>query len=187
MNNLQNSSHFRAGMESVRNIVYKDGVGNTNVWVAGHSLGSYIALLIGRIMAKIGIHIETYIFNPPFISPPIELIKNKKLKHGLMFSNSILTARLAIAVNGGHKPRCAKSQVGKALQQRIWLRKSPVPCGRGLEIDEHLQMEEAGWKKSQVLCGRGLAPEEPLKIEEASCRRAESHVGEAWQQKSVLK
>ncbi|CAI9775069.1 unnamed protein product [Fraxinus pennsylvanica] len=86
-------------MEANQNIVYKTGL--ENVWLAGHSLGSSIALLTG----KYGIHIETYLFNSPSMSPPIERIKNEKLKHGGRFADRVFAAGLAIAVNGAHKPK----------------------------------------------------------------------------------
>ncbi|KAL6503920.1 hypothetical protein OROGR_025843 [Orobanche gracilis] len=96
VNNLHNSTRFCTGIESVREIVHRVGPGN--VWLAGHSLGSSIALVMGREMVKTGIHIETYLFNPPFTSPPIGRIKNEKLKLGLRLANSVLTAGLAAAV-----------------------------------------------------------------------------------------
>ncbi|CAI9771992.1 unnamed protein product [Fraxinus pennsylvanica] len=102
VNNLEKSRRFQAGMEAVTNIVHEAN-GPGNAWLAGHSTGSSIALLIGRNMVKMGIHLDTYLFNPPFASP-IELIKNDKLKHGLRLAKSVLTAGLAIAANGGHWP-----------------------------------------------------------------------------------
>ncbi|CAA2981664.1 Hypothetical predicted protein [Olea europaea subsp. europaea] len=103
VNNLEKSPRFQAGMEAVRNTVHKAN-GPGNAWLAGHSTGSSIALLIGRNMVKMGMHLETYLFNSPFASPPIERIKNEKLKHGLRLANSVVTAGLAIAANGGHRP-----------------------------------------------------------------------------------
>ncbi|KAK6121823.1 hypothetical protein DH2020_044436 [Rehmannia glutinosa] len=108
INNLHNSTRFQIGLESVREIVYR--VGPENVWLAGHSLGSSIALVIGRQMVKHTqkFHLETYLFNPPFTSPPIERIKNEKLKLGLRLANSVLTAGLAAAANyagASHSPK----------------------------------------------------------------------------------
>ncbi|KAL2226961.1 UNVERIFIED_CONTAM: GDSL esterase/lipase [Sesamum indicum] len=102
INNLQESRRFHIGSESAHNVV--SGAGPGNVWLAGHSLGSSIALLVGRHMAKnMGVHIETYLFNPPFASPPIERIKNEKVKLGLRFANSVLTAGLAVAASHSRK------------------------------------------------------------------------------------
>ncbi|XAR52216.1 hypothetical protein NMG60_11020163 [Bertholletia excelsa] len=97
-NRLHLSARFQHAMEAVQNTVAVAGA--ANIWLAGHSLGSAIALLVGKNMARMGCHIETYLFNPPFISAPLEHIKNKKLKHGIRFANSVLTAGVAVAVNG---------------------------------------------------------------------------------------
>ncbi|KAL8519492.1 hypothetical protein ACS0TY_010428 [Phlomoides rotata] len=97
INNLAKSSRFQIALDCVHQIVQK--VGPESVWIAGHSLGSSIALLVGRQMIKqTGIHLETYLFNPPFASPPIERLINDKLKLGLRLANSVITAGLATAV-----------------------------------------------------------------------------------------
>ncbi|CAN4087591.1 unnamed protein product [Withania somnifera] len=102
-NNLHNSSRFHIGLQVVQNIIQNHGV--SDIWLAGHSLGSSFALLIGRDMVKMGIHLETYLFNPPFTSLPIEkIMKSEKLKHGIRFAHSVLTAGLAGAINI-HKPK----------------------------------------------------------------------------------
>ncbi|XP_073144646.1 GDSL esterase/lipase At4g10955-like [Henckelia pumila] len=105
LNNLDKSTRFQTGSEAVRGLASR--VGSGNIWLAGHSLGASIALTIGREMARSGDghgdHVETYLFNPPFMSPPIERIKNDKLRLGLRFANSVLTAGLAMAVNGRKK------------------------------------------------------------------------------------
>ncbi|KAK3005707.1 hypothetical protein RJ639_017295 [Escallonia herrerae] len=97
-NRLEESSRFLLAMQAVQNMVAFAGAANT--WLAGHSLGSAIALLAGRNMVKMGCHLESYLFNPPFISVPVERIKHEKLKHGVRFLSSAITAGLAIAING---------------------------------------------------------------------------------------
>ncbi|XP_075495716.1 GDSL esterase/lipase At4g10955-like [Primulina tabacum] len=101
LNDLQNSTRILNAINTAQEIVSRVGLGN--VWLAGHSLGSSMALIIGRELAKnTGTHLETYLFNPPFISLPIEWIPNEKLKHGLRFANSVITAGLAMVANGYH-------------------------------------------------------------------------------------
>ncbi|KAK1364624.1 Fungal lipase-like domain containing protein [Heracleum sosnowskyi] len=63
---LPNSSRFAKALIAVKTLV--DDAGAANVWLAGHSLGSLIALLVGRNMVKMGFLVETYLFNPPFAS-----------------------------------------------------------------------------------------------------------------------
>uniref|UniRef100_A0A1S3X1K6 GDSL esterase/lipase At4g10955-like n=1 Tax=Nicotiana tabacum TaxID=4097 RepID=A0A1S3X1K6_TOBAC len=96
-NSLHTSSRFHIAVQAVQSIVHN--YGPSDIWLAGHSLGSAIALTIERDMViKMGIHLETYLFNPPFASLPIEKIKNEKLKHGIRFAHSVVKAGLAAAV-----------------------------------------------------------------------------------------
>lgn len=92
---LHETSRFEIAMQAVRNIVAT--VGESNVWLAGHSLGAAMALLAGKTMAKTGVFIEAFLFNPPFFSAPIERIKDKRVKHGLRIAGSMITAGLAFA------------------------------------------------------------------------------------------
>ncbi|KAL3819924.1 hypothetical protein ACJIZ3_005829 [Penstemon smallii] len=55
-------------------------------------------------------HLETYLFNPPFISAPIEMIKNQKVKLGLRFANSVLTAGVAAAATAKRSGGDPKAQ-----------------------------------------------------------------------------
>lgn len=94
-NGLHRTSRPKIAIEAVRNMV--DIVGGSKIWLAGHSLGSGIALLGGKAMAKKDIFIESFLFNPPFPSAPIERIKNKKWKERLRVAGSMFTAGLAVA------------------------------------------------------------------------------------------
>ncbi|PPS02987.1 hypothetical protein GOBAR_AA17669 [Gossypium barbadense] len=51
------------------------------VWLTGHSLGAAMAMLAGKNMAKRGNFLEAFLFNPPYVSPPVERIKNKRVRH----------------------------------------------------------------------------------------------------------
>ncbi|XP_059306246.1 GDSL esterase/lipase At4g10955-like [Lycium ferocissimum] len=88
LNSLNKTSYFRIDFQVVQNIV-EINHGVTDIWLADHSLGSAIALNIGRGMVKRGIRLETYLFNPPFASLPIEIIKNDILKHGICGAHSV--------------------------------------------------------------------------------------------------
>ncbi|XP_030470201.2 GDSL esterase/lipase At4g10955-like [Syzygium oleosum] len=93
---LHSTSRFETAMQAVRNMVAT--AGDSRVWLAGHSLGSAIALLAGKNMAKTGSFLKSFLFNPPYVSAPIEKIKNKKVKHGIRFANSVITAGLTLAM-----------------------------------------------------------------------------------------
>ncbi|KAK9048538.1 hypothetical protein SSX86_032497 [Deinandra increscens subsp. villosa] len=94
---LEESSRFCTAFEAVSNTVTMAGA--ANVWLAGHSLGASIAMLAGRTMAKSRFQLETYLFNPPFISVPIEkMIRSQTLKHGVRIAGSFVTAGIATAM-----------------------------------------------------------------------------------------
>ncbi|XP_020270156.1 GDSL esterase/lipase At4g10955-like [Asparagus officinalis] len=94
-NSLHRSSRSEIAIQAVRNIVSASG--GSNIWLAGHSLGSAMATFCGKNMAKCGVLLEAFLFNPPFFSAPIERINNQKVKHGLRIAGSVITAGLSIA------------------------------------------------------------------------------------------
>ena len=101
LNSLHQTSCFEIAMQAVRNMVAANQ--DKNIWLSGHSLGSSIAMLAGKNMAKTGIFLEAFLFNPPFFSAPIERIKDKKVKEGLRIASSVMTAGLAVAIKGTHQ------------------------------------------------------------------------------------
>ncbi|GAB2230379.1 hypothetical protein Droror1_Dr00014642 [Drosera rotundifolia] len=98
LNGLTRCSRYKAGLQAIEGLVSQ--VGPSNVWLAGHSLGAAIALQAGKHMAKRGCYVETYLFNPPFSSLPLEKIKDAWLKDGIRYTGSLLTAGLATLVKG---------------------------------------------------------------------------------------
>ncbi|KAJ0753107.1 putative fungal lipase-like domain, alpha/Beta hydrolase [Helianthus annuus] len=100
--NLEQSPRFRTAFEAISKAVAN--VGARSVWLAGHSLGASIAMLAGRNMAKSRSQLETYLFNPPFISVPLEkMLPNQTLKHGVRIAGSLVTAGIATAMKGKNK------------------------------------------------------------------------------------
>ncbi|KAM3381820.1 GDSL esterase/lipase [Capsicum galapagoense] len=97
---LHNSTRITIGLQAVQNIVDLNQGSYNDIWLAGHSLGSTISLIIGRDMVKNNINLETYLFNPPFASLPIEkIINNSTLKLGIRCAHSVVTAGLSFAIN----------------------------------------------------------------------------------------
>ncbi|KAF7828132.1 GDSL esterase/lipase [Senna tora] len=86
-NGLHQTSRSEIAIQAARNMVA--AVGDSNIWLAGHSLGSAMALLTGKRMAKHGMFVESFLFNPPFVSAPIERIKDKNVKLGLRIAGSV--------------------------------------------------------------------------------------------------
>ncbi|XP_051130089.1 GDSL esterase/lipase At4g10955 isoform X2 [Andrographis paniculata] len=94
-NRLHQTPRFEAAIQAVRHVVAT--FGSSNVWLAGHSLGAAMAMLAGKTTARTGVLLESFLFNPPFVSAPIERIQDKKVKHGIRFAGSVITAGLALA------------------------------------------------------------------------------------------
>uniref|UniRef100_A0A2N9FKN5 Fungal lipase-type domain-containing protein n=1 Tax=Fagus sylvatica TaxID=28930 RepID=A0A2N9FKN5_FAGSY len=85
-NDLHNDSRFERAMVWVKEKVKSAGA--RNVWLAGHSLGSAMALLAGKQMAEMGYPLGTYLFNPPFCSFPMGV------------AGSLTKAALSLVVDG---------------------------------------------------------------------------------------
>lgn len=105
---LHRTSRFETAMQTVCNMVA--AAGDSQVWLAGHSLGSAIAMLAGKNMARSGMFLQSFLFNPPYVSAPLEQIKSQKLKNGLRLANTLVTAGLAFAL----KTREHGQQLGRA-------------------------------------------------------------------------
>ncbi|KAI3850398.1 hypothetical protein MKX03_029841 [Papaver bracteatum] len=100
---LHQSTRFGIAMQAVEQKVSE--VGASNVWLAGHSLGSSIAMLVGKNMAKMGYYLDTYLFNTPFIAAPIEKLHGETVKKGVRFASSLVKAGLTVAMKGTKENR----------------------------------------------------------------------------------
>nr|GMD01575.1 GDSL esterase/lipase At4g10955-like [Ipomoea batatas] len=94
-NDLHLSSRFETAIQAVQNTV--STLGSSNIWLTGHSLGSAMAMLAGKHLAKTCVFLDAFLFNQPFFSAPIESITDKKVKHGIRVATSVITAGLAFA------------------------------------------------------------------------------------------
>ncbi|KAE8662184.1 GDSL esterase/lipase [Hibiscus syriacus] len=94
-NRLHETSRYQLAMQAVWSII-DAAAGTSRIWLAGHSLGSAISLLVGKNVTKMGYSVEAYLFNPPFPAS-IEIIKDGKLKDGIRITTSLLKAGLATA------------------------------------------------------------------------------------------
>ncbi|KAI3957041.1 hypothetical protein MKW92_006141, partial [Papaver armeniacum] len=96
MNKLHRRSRFEKAMQAVESMVSEYGA--SNIWLAGHSLGSAIAMLAGKTMAKEGIILESYLYNPPFVAAPIEFITSRRVRRGVLVACSLITATLTVVL-----------------------------------------------------------------------------------------
>ncbi|PON72078.1 Fungal lipase-like domain containing protein [Parasponia andersonii] len=115
LNRIHHSSRVQLATQTIHRLVSVAGAGN--VWLAGHSLGSAIGLLAGKSMARMGLPLETYLFNPPFISAPIERIKEERVRNGIRIAGSVMKAGLSAVVKDGrphrHHHRQSQSQAAR--------------------------------------------------------------------------
>lgn len=95
-NGLHTTARFRTAFDAVKKYVCDRG--RENVWIAGHSLGAAMAMLAGRRMGEEGQFLEAHLFNPPFLSAPVDRIKDKKVKRGLHIASTVVAAGLALAL-----------------------------------------------------------------------------------------
>lgn len=134
-NGLHQSSRFNIALQAVQNLV--SAVGHTTIWLSGHSLGAAMALLAGKNMAKKGSFLETFLFNPPYFSAPIERIQDKKVKHGIRFAGSLITAGLAITMR-------AKQQINNLSEDPFLALSAWLPC-LFVNPDDHICAEYIGY------------------------------------------
>ncbi|RVW41253.1 GDSL esterase/lipase [Vitis vinifera] len=65
----KDNSRFKPALDAVKEVVQE--AEPANIWLAGHSLGSAIAMLVGKSMAEEqGKYLKTFLFNPPFLRLP---------------------------------------------------------------------------------------------------------------------
>ncbi|KAL5568355.1 hypothetical protein UlMin_024930 [Ulmus minor] len=153
-NTIHETSRLLLATQSIQNVV--SSAGASSVWLAGHSLGSAIGLLAGKHMAKLGFPLETYLFNPPFISAPIEGIKEERLKNGIRIANSVVKAGLSAVVkrrNHQNSPRKTDSfDLLSAWFPFLFVNPSDHICSGYIGYFEHRKkMEEIGAGKIEKL------------------------------------
>lgn len=144
-NKLHQSSRFEIAIQAVRKMVAT--FRGKNIWLAGHSLGSAMALLAGKDMARAGIFLESFLFNSPFLSAPLERIKHKKVKHGIRIASSFITAGLAAALKGARQSNMSEDPFAALASwfPSLFVNPSDPICSEYVGYFEHRKkMEKIG-------------------------------------------
>ncbi|CAJ2650748.1 unnamed protein product [Trifolium pratense] len=145
---LHLTSRAKIATEAVRKTVLDRVGGNgSKIWLAGHSLGSSIALHAGKTMAKSGIFIESFLFNPPFPSAPIDqMINNEKVKHGIRLVGSVVKVGFGITMNSDKRKSAYQSFSGlSAWIPHLFVNPSDYICSEYVGYFEHrIEMEKNG-------------------------------------------
>ncbi|GMP96683.1 hypothetical protein CsSME_00045215 [Camellia sinensis var. sinensis] len=147
-NGLHHTSRFEIAMRAVRNTVA--AFGNSNILLAGHSLGAAMAMLAGKTMAKTGIFLEAFLFNSPFLSAPIERIKDKKVKQGIRIASSFIAAGFTVALKARQRRNLSEDPF---MALSAW-----VPC-LFVHPDDHICSEYIGYfehRKKMEEIGAGV-------------------------------
>ncbi|KAJ3695056.1 hypothetical protein LUZ60_000433 [Juncus effusus] len=144
-NGLDKTSRFKAGFEALNYLVFT--YGHQRIWLAGHSLGSAMAILAAKNMAKVGVYIKSFLFNPPFLSAPIEIIKDQKIKHGIRIANSFMTAGVAKVLKKHSENNHEIFEMIKLWVPNLYVNKGDNICSEYLGYFEHRKkMEQIGAK-----------------------------------------
>ncbi|XP_078431345.1 alpha/beta-Hydrolases superfamily protein [Wolffia australiana] len=146
---LHATSRCAAAVQAARDLAHHGRRSGSTVWLAGHSLGSTLATLAGKAMAKEGIFLESFLFNPPFISAPVDRIKDRKLKHGLRVAGSFVAAGLALAAQArAPAARTGEESAFAALAPwvpRLFVNPADLLCCEYVGYFEHREkMDELG-------------------------------------------
>lgn len=139
-NGLHLTPRFEIAMQAVRNMVAT--YGDSDIWITGHSLGSALGMLAGKNMARTGIFLEAFFFNPPFFSAPLERIKDKKVKHGIRVAGSLVTAGLALAMKARQNQRHQSNDPFNALSAwvpSLFVHPADHICSEYIGYFEHRQ------------------------------------------------
>lgn len=103
-----------------------------------------MAILAGKNMAKEGLNLKAFLFNPPFFSAPIERIKDKKVKQGIRIASSFITAGLTLAVKGP-RHKSDSFTMSSSWLPHLFVNKADDICSAYIGYFEHRQkMEEIG-------------------------------------------
>lgn len=144
-NGLENTTRFKAGYEALNYLVYT--YGHQRIWLAGHSLGSAIAILIAKSMAKLNVYIKSFLFNPPFLSAPIERIKDAKVRAGIRIANSFVTAGVASVLKKHSKRSNDCFEMLALWVPQLYVNHADTICSEYIGYFEHRKkMEEIGAK-----------------------------------------
>ncbi|KAL2921839.1 hypothetical protein RDABS01_013330 [Bienertia sinuspersici] len=151
LNGVTHDSRYQIAFQEIHDIVIN--IGPRNVSLVGHSLGASIALQAGKDLAKRGCHIESYLFNPPYTSPPIEKLNDHYLKGKVRVAKSFVTASLYHAIKGNKDNYMRQQHDDQFAWLCSWIPnlfvnpKDPVCCEYIGQFEHRERMKQLGLYK----------------------------------------
>ncbi|XP_010671453.2 GDSL esterase/lipase At4g10955 [Beta vulgaris subsp. vulgaris] len=157
LNGLTLDSRYHKAIIEIQDILLHTSP--NNFLLVGHSLGAAVVLQVGKDMAKRGCYIETYLFNPPYTSIPIEKINNLYWKDKIRTAKSIVTANVYQMVKKGNKDKNL-TQHDPFLLLCSWIpnvyvnTRDPFCCEYIGHFEHRGRMKELGKDKVDVIASK---------------------------------
>ncbi|RZC89992.1 hypothetical protein C5167_029055 [Papaver somniferum] len=138
-NNLSRRSRSDKAMQAVENRV--SGKGDSRIWLAGHSLGASLAMLVGKNMARKGNFLESYFFNPPFVAAP--------MKRRIRKARTWIKAGLTVGIKDYQERQRSKSLFNNLCKwvPKLFLHESDLICAGyvgDFELRESMESDGVG-------------------------------------------
>ncbi|KAL6320333.1 hypothetical protein AAG906_007030 [Vitis piasezkii] len=139
----KDNSRFKPALDAVKKVVQE--AEPANIWLAGHSLGSAIAMLVGKSMAQEeGKYLKTFLFNPPFLSPSLSrIINSPRLENAICSAKNFLKAGISF-VGGDHLWQTRHDQFNKLSHwiPNLFVNKDDPICSRYIDHFENRKIED---------------------------------------------
>ncbi|CAA7402472.1 unnamed protein product [Spirodela intermedia] len=153
LHKLHNSCRTKVAVEAVRSRIAPagsvSGGGGAGVWLAGHSLGSSVAMAVGKALATEGVFLESFLFNPPYLSLPLHTIKNQNVKNMLEITNIIGKSVIVfVAETFGDSSVAALFEIISGWVPSLFVNPSDVICAEYIEyfkVRERMAENELGF------------------------------------------
>ncbi|ONK77094.1 uncharacterized protein A4U43_C02F3040 [Asparagus officinalis] len=143
-NGLHRTTRSALAIRAVKDVLSVTGV-SSKVWLAGHSLGSSIATVAGKEMARSGDFLDTFLFNPPFFFAPIEKIRVEQIKTGIRIARSLIVAGASFAAKSLQRDKDSSFAKLSAWVPLIFAHPDDPICSGFIGYFKHrTKMEEMG-------------------------------------------
>ncbi|XP_026405451.1 GDSL esterase/lipase At4g10955-like [Papaver somniferum] len=145
VNTLHRSLRFKKAAQAVRKTFSEEGASRSNIWLAGHSLCASIAMLAGKTMAKEGIFLESYLYNPPFVAAPIKLIGSMTVRRVIHGACTLFTVGLTVVLQNNEE-RQQSEDLFTAISPwvpNLFLHPNDVICSGYIGYFEHRERMES--------------------------------------------